>query len=237
VPHRPTLLVVDDEQNVLEVLTRMFDKSCDVITAHSATEALATLRTRRVDLMITDQRMPDMTGTELIAQGRLEGIEVTTILLTAYSHPQDLIAAINQGHVYRFVAKPWDIADLTQTVKNALEVVALRREKERMLVTLRKRLEALNVLYEVSRQSAHDGASPEAIVDRLLAVVGRVLPHDVSAVLVQAHQGRSASLRIVCHGTANEKALLNVKESVLSAYRKTAGVVLPEDRVPVSYTH
>src|SRR5581483_12224287 len=74
VPHRPTLLVVDDEQNVLEVLTRMFDKSCDVITAHGATEALATLRTRRVDLMITDQRMPEMTGTELIAQARQEGI-------------------------------------------------------------------------------------------------------------------------------------------------------------------
>ena len=116
-------------------------------------------------------------------------------------------------------------------MKNALEVVSLRREKERMLVTLRKRLEALNVLYEVSRQSAHDQASPEAVVDRLLAVVGRVLPHDVSAVLVQAHQGRSASLRIVCHATVSEKALLNVKESVLSAYRKTAGVVLPEDRV------
>ncbi len=230
-PHRPTLLVVDDEQNVLEVLTRMFDKSCEVITANNATEALACLRSRRVDLMITDQRMPEMTGTELIAQARTESIDVTAILLTAYSSPQDLISAINEGHVYRFVPKPWDLNDLTLTVKNALEVVSLRRKKERLLGTLRKRLEALSVLYEVSRSSAHDTASPEAVVDRLLAVVGRVLPHDVSAVLVQSHPGGSASLRMVCHGVVNEKALLHVKESVLSAFRKSANVVLPEDKV------
>src|SRR4051812_15469727 len=113
----------------------MFDRSCDVVTASSGTEALEVLRRRRVDLMITDQRMPDMTGTQLIADARKEGIDVTAILLTAYSSPQDLIAAINQGHVYRFVSKPWDIADLTLTVKNALEVATLKKEKERLLST------------------------------------------------------------------------------------------------------
>ncbi len=230
-PRQHTLLIVDDEQNVLDVLTRMFDRTCHVVTAHSATEALAVLRARRIDLLITDQRMPEMTGTQLIAQARSEGIDVTAILLTAYSSPQDLIAAINQGHVYRFVSKPWDINDLTLTVKNALEVVTLRKEKERLLGTLRKRLEALSVLYEFSRTGEKDVTSPEAVVDRLLAVVGRVLPHDVSAVLVQSHEGSTASLRIRCHGTVSEKALLNVKESLLAAYRKTAGVVLPEDKV------
>ncbi|MBL8956262.1 MAG: response regulator [Myxococcaceae bacterium] len=209
----------------------MFDRTCDVVTAGNGTEALQVLRTRRVDLLITDQRMPEMTGTQLIAQARTEGIDVTAILLTAYSSPQDLIAAINQGHVYRFVSKPWDINDLSLTVKNALEVVSLRKEKERLLVTLRKRLEALSVLYEFSRGGEKDVNSTEGIVDRLLAVVGRVLPHDVSAVLVQSHEGSTASLRIRCHGTVSEKALLNVKESLLAAYRKTAGVVLPEDKV------
>jgi len=231
VAHRHTLLVVDDEKNVLDVLTRMFDRTCHVLTADSGTQALEILRGRRVDLLITDQRMPEMTGTQLIAQARSEGIEVTAILLTAYSSPQDLIAAINQGHVYRFVSKPWDINDLMLTVKNALEVVSLRKEKERLLGTLRKRLEALSVLYEFSRAGEKDITSPEGVVDRLLAVVGRVLPHDVSAVLVQSHEGSTASLRIRCHGTASEKALLTVKESLLAAYRKTAGVVLPEDKV------
>ncbi len=229
-PHRHTLLVVDDEQNVLEVLTRMFDRMCRVITANNATDALGVLRSRRVDLLITDQRMPEMTGTDLIAQARKEGIDVTAILLTAYSSPHDLIAAINTGHVYRFVSKPWDLNDLMLTVRNALEVATLKKEKERLLVTLRKRLEALSVLYELSRTEAQELASTEAVVDRLLSVVGRVLPHDVSAVLVQ-NEGSTASLRIRCHGVVSEKALLQVKEAVLGAFRKSAGVVLPEDKV------
>ena len=228
---KPTLLFVDDEANVLDVLTKMFERSFNVICCSSGPEALAVMRSQTIDLLITDQKMPEMTGTQLVAKARGEGLDPTTILLTAYSNPADLISAINQGQVYRYVTKPWDVNDLVMTVKNALQYVALKREKERMGETLRKRLEALNVLYEVSRNAANDAATPEAVVDRLLQVIGKVLPHDVSAVLVEANEGNTASLRIRCRGLVGEKALLHVKEAVLAAHRKSAGVVMPEDQV------
>ncbi len=228
---RPTLLFVDDEANVLEVLTRMFEKRFDVVCAHSGMEALEILKCRSIDLLLTDQKMPEMTGIQLARAARELGIEVTTILLTAYTDPTEIIAAINEGQVYRYVTKPWDVNDLSMTVKNAIESVELKKEKNRLLESLHKRIEALNVLYEVSRTSAGDAHSLEAIVDRLLSVVGRVLPHDVSAVVIEAGDGRSASLRIRCRAVVSEKALIHVKESVLSAHRKSAGVLLPEEKM------
>ncbi len=230
-PVKPTILCVDDEPNVLDVLCRMFDRLALVLTAKSGPEALEILRSRPVDLLITDQKMPDMTGIELVREARKEGLGVTTILLTAYTNPNDLISAINEGQVFRYVTKPWDINDLTMTVRNALAVAALRKEKERLIESLHKRVEALNVMYEVSRQSAKDAPSLDAIVDRLLATVGRVLPHDASAVLIESSDGQTAALRIRCATAMNESALLHVKDSVLSSHRKAAGVVLPEDKV------
>ncbi|MFT3707543.1 MAG: response regulator [Archangium sp.] len=228
---KPLILCVDDEQNVLDVLKRMFERLGSVLTAGSGPEALEILRSQPVDLLITDQRMPDMTGIELVRNARKEGIGVTTILLTAYTNPRDLISAINEGQVFRYVTKPWDIEDLMMTVRNALSVAQLRREKEQLLASLHKRVEALNVMYEVSRSSAKDVPSLDALVDRLLATVGRVLPHDASAVLIEASDGETAALRIRCATGLEEAALLHVKDSVLNSHRKTAGVVLPEDRV------
>jgi DNA-binding response OmpR family regulator/signal transduction histidine kinase len=224
-------LCVDDEQNVLDVLARTFGRLGEVITAHSGPEALQILRTRSVDVLITDQKMPQMTGIELARQARGEGFDGVTILLTAFTNPSDLIAAINQGQVFRYVTKPFDLEDLTMTVRNALDLVSLRKEKERLTASLHKRMEALNVMYEVSKQSARDAPSLTALVDRLLSTVGRVLPHEASAVLLEGEDGRSASLRIRCNAALSDSALLHVKDSVLNSHRKAAGVVLPEERV------
>src|SRR6185295_6138334 len=115
---RYTILCVDDEPSVLEVLQKMLERRYTVRIAASGAEALPILRERKID--------------------------VTTILLTGYTEPEDLIAAINQGQVYRYVTKPWDFGDLFMTVKNALEFTQLRREKDRLLQQLHKRVEALS---------------------------------------------------------------------------------------------
>ncbi len=209
----------------------MFEKRFEIVCASSGPEALKILKSRPIDLLLTDQKMPEMTGIQLARAARELGIEVTTILLTAYTDPGEIIAAINEGQVYRYVTKPWDVNDLSMTVKNAIESVELKKEKNRLLESLHKRIEALNVLYEVSRTSAGDAHSLDAIVDRLLSVVGRVLPHDVSAVVIDAGDGTNASLRIRCRSVVSEKALIHVKESVLSAHRKSAGVLLPEEKM------
>jgi CheY-like chemotaxis protein len=99
VVQRPLILCVDDEQNVLDVLCRVFDRIGTVLTAHSGPEALEILKSRPVDLLLTDQKMPEMTGIELVREARKLGIHVTTILLTAYTNPNDLIAEIGRAHV------------------------------------------------------------------------------------------------------------------------------------------
>ncbi|MBU8897842.1 two-component system sensor histidine kinase/response regulator [Corallococcus sp. H22C18031201] len=228
---RHTLLFVDDEADVLDILTRMFSRRYRVLTATSGRAALELLRRETVDVLVTDQRMPEMTGIELVTTARGEGIDVTTILLTGYTDPEDLIAAINQGQVYRYVTKPWDVNDLLITVKNAVEFAQLKRDKERLLRQLHQRVEALFVLYEVSRASANDPASYDAIIDRVLTAVARILPYDCGAALIAPDGSRGASLRLRCMGTVGEQALLGVKESMLGAYRKSSGLLLPEDRV------
>ncbi len=228
---RNTLLFVDDEEDVLEILLRTFDRRFEVLTATSGRQALEILRTRTVDLLVTDQKMPEMTGIELVTRVREEGHDLTSILLTAYTDPEDIIAAINKGQVYRYVTKPWDLQDLLMTVKNALEYTQLRRDKDRLLRALNKRVEALSVLYEVSRQSAEGATSYGAIVDRVLIAVARVLPYDCAAALVAVDEDRSATLRLRCTGEVGEKALLQAKEAVLAAHRQTSGLLLSEDRI------
>ncbi|MBZ4421709.1 response regulator [Myxococcus sp. RHSTA-1-4] len=228
---RHTLLFVDDEADVLDILTRMFQRRYRVLTATSGPEALEILRREPVDVLVTDQRMPEMSGIELVATARAEGLDVTTLLLTGYTDPEDIIAAINRGQVYRYITKPWDVNDLLITVKNAVEFTQLRRDKERLIRQLHQRVEALFVLYEVSRASANDPASYDNIIDRVLIAVARVLPYDCGAALIAPDESRSATLRLRCQGTVGEQALLGVKESMLGAYRKSSGLLLPEDRV------
>ncbi|HEX4620332.1 MAG TPA: response regulator, partial [Myxococcaceae bacterium] len=228
---RYTLLFVDDEPDVLDILTKTFERGYDVVSAGSGAEALAILKSRPVDLLITDQRMPEMKGIELISAARTAGIEVTSILLTAYTDPEDLISAINEGRVYRFVTKPWDVNDLLITVRQALQYTQLRRDKDRLLHQMRKRVDALSVLYEVSQQSANDAPTYDAMVERVLAAVRRVLPYDAGAALVAVDEGRSASLRIRINAEVAEKGLLWIQETVLGAHRKHSGRILPDDRV------
>ena len=226
------MLLVDDEPDVIDLLQRMFHKRYQVLTASSGPQALELLRRHSVDLLITDQRMPEMTGIELVAATRAEGIDVTAILLTGYTDPEDIIAAINRGQVYRYITKPWDLNDLLITVKNAVEYTVLRRDKERLLRQLHQRVEALGVLYEVSRGSAGEPLDYDAIIDRVLTAVARVLPYDCGAALIALGWERTATLRLSCQGlTVGEQALLGVKESMLGAWSTLSGLLLSEDRV------
>ncbi|MGQ0507795.1 MAG: response regulator, partial [Myxococcaceae bacterium] len=227
---RATVLFVDDEPDVLELLTKTFQRRYNVLTAPCGADALAVLRSQQIDLLVTDQKMPQMTGIQLISAARVEGMELPAVLLTAYTDPIDLIAAINQGQVYRYITKPWDTNDLVLTVKNAIELGQLRREKDRLLVQLEKRVDALRVMYEVSRQSAADAPTYDALINRVLTAVARVLPYDCAAALVVVDETRNASLRLRRNGVS-EKGLLGVKEAVLASHRKQSGQLLPEDRV------
>src|SRR5512144_596562 len=104
-PH--AILLVDDEPDVLALLARTFSREgYEVLTAPSAEAALAILDARPVDVLVTDQRMPHTTGVELVAAARRRWPELCAILLSAYTEPHEIVAAINQGQVYRYLVKP-----------------------------------------------------------------------------------------------------------------------------------
>ena len=122
-----TILFVDDEPEVLGILRKTFppQEGYEALSAGSGEEALAVLERRPVDLLVTDQRMPGMTGIELVSRAHERWPDLCAILLTAYTDPRETVEAINRGEVYRYLTKPWENAALRQAVLRALEQVDL----------------------------------------------------------------------------------------------------------------
>jgi two-component system, sensor histidine kinase and response regulator len=115
------LLIVDDEPANLRALERLFREQYDVLTAVSGAVALELLDHHNVALLITDQRMPEMTGIELLKKTVTLRPRMVRIILTGYTDVDALVEAINCGEVYRYVTKPWTNEELLLTVKRALE--------------------------------------------------------------------------------------------------------------------
>ena len=222
------ILFVDDERGVLDLLAATFPASAgwEPLSASSGEEALAVLATRQVDLLVTDQRMPGMTGVELIARARQLQPDLCAIVLSAYTEPQDVVAAINQGQVYRYVVKPWETRELRRTVEQALERVYLQREREKLTDELERRFAALQVASEIAREVEPAG-DHEALVTRLLSKLPGVVPCDRAAALV-APPGRAAVMVLERRGHAGEDSLLLLKEDVLQAWREGGGRPIAE---------
>ncbi len=115
------IMVVDDEPVNLRTLMRLFRQDYEVVTAESGPEALRLLEQHNVALLISDQRMPEMTGIELMKRTVALRPQMVKILLTGYTDVGALIESINCGLVYRYLTKPWNNDDLKITVARALE--------------------------------------------------------------------------------------------------------------------
>lgn len=134
---RYTILVVDDEPDNLALLERVLRREHTIFTANSGAEALELLDNAEVDMIISDQRMPNMTGAELLGEAYIRNPNQVRILLTAYSDVKDIIQAINAGHIYQYLGKPWDPDELKLTVRRALESYQLQLDNRRMLTEYR----------------------------------------------------------------------------------------------------
>ena len=128
-----TLLLVDDEVNVLKSLMRLLHAhNYRLLMAASGTEALALMAREPVDLVISDMRMPHMDGAELLAKIRQQWPDTMRLLLTGHADLTQTVAAINQGEIYRYIAKPWHDDELLLIVAQALEQQKLKRENARL---------------------------------------------------------------------------------------------------------
>ena len=151
----PSVLVVDDEPHALELLTRSLRKHAKVETAGSAEEAWERFRASdAIDIVISDQRMPGMSGVDLLGRIAETHPSVGRILLTGYSDLDATVAAINRGRVHAYLHKPCSPPELLATVKSVGDRVALARDNER----LRGALEVVDA-GAVARESATAAAS------------------------------------------------------------------------------
>lgn len=153
------ILIVDDEAANLRALQRLFRKDYDVLTAQSGAEALTLLQQHDVALLITDQRMPAMTGIELLQKTVPLRPHMVRILLTGYTDVGTLIEGINCGHVYRYVTKPWNNDDLCVTVSRALEHFAANKSRHSLEMTNERLRTRLSEIAELA--AADDGSLQE----------------------------------------------------------------------------
>ncbi|MGR9046448.1 MAG: response regulator [Gammaproteobacteria bacterium] len=115
-----TLLLVDDEPNILHALNRSLRREgYRILTAGSGADAIRLLQAHSVDVLMTDQRMPQMSGTELLAQVRRQYPHVVRMILSGWLDAAPIIEAVNNGHIYKFVAKPWDDMELRLLIREA----------------------------------------------------------------------------------------------------------------------
>ena len=157
-PH--TLLVVDDEMDVCDSVQALLRKEFTVLKARSAEEGLKLMRDNVVHIIMTDQRMPKVTGVELLRSIRVGHPQAIRMLFTGYSDLDSVIAAINQGHIFRFLKKPWQPEDLEEAVREAaaeydrlVEYADMMEKLRSELHHLRERITALEKEVERLRKA------------------------------------------------------------------------------------
>jgi len=133
------LLLVDDEPNILKALKRLLRRDgYTILLADGGAEALQLLEREAVNVIVSDHRMPIMTGIEFLAQVKQKYPDITRIVLSGFSDLDTITEAINEGNIYKFLAKPWDDTQIRTTIKEAFEQNELRIENSRLTEELKK---------------------------------------------------------------------------------------------------
>jgi signal transduction histidine kinase len=130
---RHTLLVVDDEPDVLESLRHLFHRAYRVLTAEAGSPAIDLLAKEDVHVILSDQRMPGMTGDAFLAQARRVKPDAVRMLFTGYADIQAVIYAVNEGRIFRYILKPWDPTELEGVIRQAAEQYELLAERKRLI--------------------------------------------------------------------------------------------------------
>ncbi len=150
------LLYVDDEVENLFTLEVALSKWFKVFTLESPLEAIEVIEREDIRVLVTDQRMPKMSGLELAKKVQENYPSVVTIILTAYDDNETILKAINQGGIFRYLLKPWDIQDMTQTLESAFETYDLRKKNIYLINDLLQKNRKLQKAYkEISTLKNH----------------------------------------------------------------------------------
>jgi CheY-like chemotaxis protein len=192
------VLLVDDEASVLSSLRRLLRREpYELVTANSGEEAIRLLEETRIPVVMSDQRMPGMTGIELLGEVRSRWPDTMRVILSGYSAVQTIIEAINEGAVYKFLSKPWNDEELKGNIRQALEQYDLKAENRRMggqIAEQNDRLRKLNT--ELDQRAADATAGLSSIQDLQDAIAVGVITFDDTGLIVAAN--RQAGQMLAC---------------------------------------
>ncbi|MCQ1550109.1 MAG: response regulator [Candidatus Accumulibacter phosphatis] len=162
-----TILLVDDEENILTALRRVLRREgYQILTANSGRDGLEQLGSHAVDVIVSDQRMPGMSGVEFLRQARASRPETVRIVLSGYTELQSITDAINEGAIYKFMTKPWDDEQIRANIAEAFhhkeladenrrlteELAVANRELQALLAEKQRRLELDEVSLDIARE-------------------------------------------------------------------------------------
>lgn len=173
---RPTVLLVDDEDSILSSLKRLLRREAyEVLTANGGQAGLDELARRRVDVIVSDQRMPGMSGVEFLHQAKELYPDTVRMVLSGYADLQSITDAINEGAIYKFLSKPWDDEMLKSEIGEAFRRKALHDENKRLTEQVRETNAALvrvnaqlQEALEVQRHRTELGESALAAVQEIV---------------------------------------------------------------------
>lgn len=181
---RPTLVVVDDEPSVLDSVRDLFRKEFSVHTFESAKNALEALDDLVPAVVLTDQRMPGMSGVEFLGHVKRIHPDATRLMFTGYADIKAVIDAINEGHVFRYLGKPWEPEELEVVVRQAVDHHRLLVDRRRLIAELRAsntRLEESNHLKKAFIEVAsHELNTPVAVILGMTDLWG-MIPSDAAS--------------------------------------------------------
>jgi response regulator RpfG family c-di-GMP phosphodiesterase len=155
-PAKHCLLDIDDEPDVCDSIHDLLRRDFRVLKASSADEGCKLMRDNEVHIILTDQRMPQISGVELLTKARVKHPRAVRMLFTGFADLEAIVAAINQGHVYQFLRKPWQPEELLEAVRDAAteydRLVEEAEEKDRLRTEIQSLWQRLQTLeQEVTR--------------------------------------------------------------------------------------
>ncbi len=199
----PTILVVDDEQRSLESLYRILEDDFDVKTVLTIQEAEQVLQQEWVQVILCDQRMPELTGVEFLKQVREKWPDVIRMIISGYTDSDDIIRALNDAGIYQYISKPWHPDKLISLLKNACQMYDLQRQNESLSVELKHLSKHVDESITAKREKLRDNyllkeqlsdnnkkisddgivRTSESSMNAVCKKISRVAPYDVSVLL------------------------------------------------------
>ena len=205
----PSVLLVDDEPRSLDAMEMALEDEFEIFRAASAEEALEILAEEWIQVVFCDQRMPGMTGVELLSQMRERWPETIRIIVTGYTETEDMIRAINEAGIYQFLAKPWHPDALLMAARNGARLFQLQRDHERLTLEARQLAGTVETRLAARREDVKRGfgferiaMAPGSPMETVCEEAARVAAFDVPALILgETGVGKELMARGIHYGS------------------------------------